>query len=87
VAEALCTALISPTNFRGYYSIKRGVFSAFGMLMSDLRRDYIRTDVMDLKQKNFQTLQNVFHEMEVAIMAYNRDNYEKKTSFLNTILI
>jgi hypothetical protein len=32
-----------------------------------------------LKTENFQTLQNVFHEMEeVAIMAYNRDNYEKK---------
>jgi N-methylhydantoinase A len=59
--------------------LNAGVFSAFGMLMSDLRRDYIRTDVMDLKTENFQTLQNVFHEMEeVAIMAYNRDNYEKE---------
>jgi len=59
--------------------LNAGVFSAFGMLMSDLRRDYIRTDVLDLKTENFEVIQKVFHEMEEeALVAYQRDNYEKE---------
>lgn len=59
--------------------LNAGVFSAFGMLMSDLRRDYIRTDVTDLNADNFSTLQGVFQEMkEEAIKAYVRDKYQKE---------
>ncbi|MBS9463939.1 hydantoinase/oxoprolinase family protein [Flagellimonas sp. 389] len=58
--------------------LNAGVFSAFGMLMSDLRRDYIRTDVMDLNADNFSIVKNVFQEMKnEAIAAYERDAYNK----------
>ncbi len=59
--------------------LNAGVFSAFGMLMSDLRRDYIRTDVMNLNVSNFSTLKDVFQEMKnEAIKAYERDAYQKE---------
>lgn len=59
--------------------LNAGVFSAFGMLMSDLRRDYIRTDVMDLNEDKFSALKNVFKEMKnEAIKAYERDGYQKE---------
>lgn len=59
--------------------LNAGVFSAFGMLMSDLRRDYIRTDVMDLNEDKFSTLKDVFHEMKSeAVKAYERDAYQKE---------
>jgi len=59
--------------------LNAGVFSAFGMLMSDLRRDYIRTDVMGLNVDNFSTITGVFQEMKTeAIEAYERDRYQKE---------
>jgi N-methylhydantoinase A len=59
--------------------LNAGVFSAFGMLMSDLRRDYIRTDVMPLNVDNFSTLKGVFQEMKnEAVKAYERDAYQKE---------
>lgn len=59
--------------------LNAGVFSAFGMLMSDLRRDYIRTDVMDLNEDKFSTLKGVFQEMKnEAVKAYERDSYLKE---------
>ncbi|WP_299671230.1 hydantoinase/oxoprolinase family protein [uncultured Polaribacter sp.] len=59
--------------------LNAGVFSAFGMLMSDLRRDYIRTDVMRLNVANFSTLKDVFHDMRnEAIKAYEIDLYQKE---------
>ncbi|PQJ81449.1 hydantoinase/oxoprolinase family protein [Polaribacter glomeratus] len=59
--------------------LNAGVFSAFGMLMSDLRRDYIRTDVMDLNEDKFSTLKAVFQEMKnEAVKAYERDSYLKE---------
>lgn len=59
--------------------LNAGVFSAFGMLMSDLRRDYIRTDVIELNQNKFSTLKEVFQEMKTeAIEAYERDSYQKE---------
>lgn len=59
--------------------LNAGVFSAFGMLMSDLRRDYIRTDVMSLNEDNFSSLKDVFQEMkDEAITAYERDNFQKE---------
>jgi N-methylhydantoinase A len=49
------------------------------MLMSDLRRDYIRTDVMDLNEGEFSTLKAVFQEMKKeAVNAYERDSYLKE---------
>jgi len=44
--------------------LNASVFSAFGMLMSDLRRDYIRTDVMDLNHNKFNILKSVFKRNE-----------------------
>lgn len=59
--------------------LNAGVFSAFGMLMSDLRRDYIRTDVMDLNEGKFADLKTVFKDMKnEAIIAYERDAYQKE---------
>jgi N-methylhydantoinase A len=59
--------------------LNAGVFSAFGMLMSDLRRDYIRTDVMILSKDNFSTLKEVFKEMKnEAIAAYEKDTYKRE---------
>lgn len=59
--------------------LNAGVFSAFGMLMSDLRRDYIRTDVTALNVDNFPTLKSVFQEMKnEATEAYERDSYQKE---------
>ncbi|HAY3535756.1 hydantoinase/oxoprolinase family protein [Elizabethkingia anophelis] len=56
--------------------LNAGVFSAFGMLMSDLRRDYIRTDVSILSHENRGNIKETFKEMEqVGIDAYKRDGY------------
>ncbi len=54
-----------------------GVFSAFGMLMSDLRRDYIRTNVIVLEDKQRKNIQDVFAEMTLtAIGNYQEDGYQ-----------
>lgn len=53
-----------------------GVFSAFGMLMSDIRRDYIRTNVITLKQEERHNIQSTFDEMEQeAINNFKLDGY------------
>ncbi|MFT5736059.1 MAG: N-methylhydantoinase A [Maribacter sp.] len=53
-----------------------GVFSAFGMLMSDLRRDYIRTNVVNLTDENKAVIQDVFTEMRgIALDNYKEDKY------------
>ena len=41
-----------------------GVFSAFGMLFSDLRYDYVRTHLMQLAEAPFQEIETVFNELE-----------------------
>lgn len=57
--------------------LNAGVFSAFGMLMSDLRRDYIRTDVIGLSEDNNFLIKGTFNEMkDVAVKAYERDGYK-----------
>src|ERR1700739_69076 len=38
-------------------------FSAFGMLMSDIRHDYVRTQLVPLPKLNFRALQKIFAEM------------------------
>ena len=41
-----------------------GVFSAFGMLFSDLRYDYVRTHLMQLADAPFDEIEAVFRELE-----------------------
>jgi N-methylhydantoinase A len=41
-----------------------GVFSAFGMLFSDLRYDYVRTHLMQLADAPFGEIEQVFRELE-----------------------
>ncbi|WP_103070218.1 hydantoinase/oxoprolinase family protein [Aquimarina sediminis] len=56
-----------------------GVFSAFGMLMSDIRRDYIRTNVLTLVQKQRHNIQSVFAEMEnEALNNFKIDGYTRE---------
>lgn len=58
--------------------VNAGVFSAFGMLMSDLRRDYVRTLILQLREANLPAIRRGYNEMEqVAIAAYEKDNYSE----------
>ena len=41
-----------------------GVFSAFGMLFSDLRYDYVRTPLMQLEDAPFDEIEAVFRDLE-----------------------
>ncbi len=41
-----------------------GVFSAFGMLFSDIRYDYVRTHLMQLADAPFDDIEAVFRELE-----------------------
>src|SRR5579883_1431481 len=41
-----------------------GLFSAFGMLFSDLRYDYVRTHLMQLADAPFEEIEAVFRELE-----------------------
>src|SRR5204863_3753348 len=41
-----------------------GVFSAFGMLFSDLRYDYVRTSVARLDEAPFERIETLYGEME-----------------------
>ncbi|MDG1452814.1 MAG: hydantoinase/oxoprolinase family protein [Polaribacter sp.] len=52
-----------------------GVFSAFGMLMSDIRRDYIRTNVCTLRENQKNLIVATFNEIkEEAISNFKADN-------------
>ncbi len=55
-----------------------GVFSAFGMLMSDIRRDYIRTNVLTLSNDQKEIIVSTFSEMKnEAILNFKMDNYQE----------
>ncbi|MFD2588716.1 hydantoinase/oxoprolinase family protein [Croceitalea marina] len=55
-----------------------GVFSAFGMLMSDIRRDYIRTSVISLNQDATNVITANFQDMKnEALVNFKKDNYEE----------
>lgn len=57
--------------------VNAGVFSAFGMLMSDLRRDYFRTHIIPLNQDCHHLLTETFEDMaQQAVVKYKEDNYE-----------
>jgi len=52
-----------------------GVFSAFGMLMSDIRRDYIRTNVCTLRENQKNLIVATFNEIkEEAISNFKADD-------------
>ena len=52
-----------------------GVFSAFGMLMSDIRRDYIRTNVLTLSNDLKTIITSTFNEIkEEAFSNFKTDN-------------
>ena len=56
--------------------VNAGVFSALGMLMSDLRRDYLRTYVKVVEQDNFSFFKNILTEMEQhACQNYEKDGF------------
>lgn len=53
-----------------------GVFSAFGMLMSDIRRDYIRTNVITLLERQKAIIETEFKNIQnQAITSFKRDGY------------
>ena len=55
-----------------------GVFSAFGMLMSDIRRDYIRTNVLTLSNDQKEIIVSTFSEIKnEAILNFKTDNYHQ----------
>lgn len=54
-----------------------GQFSAWGMLRSDLRRDYIQTSVMDFHPSTIDSIQSLFDEMEQqARQAFEEENFD-----------
>lgn len=59
--------------------LNAGVFSALGMLMSDLRKDQLRTDVKLLNPENVSYFKNIYEEMEdEAIASYLKDGFKKE---------
>lgn len=55
-----------------------GVFSAFGMLMSDIRRDYIRTNVLTLSNDQKEIIVSTFSKIKnEAILNFKTDNYHE----------
>lgn len=59
--------------------VNAGVFSAFGMLMSDLRRDYVKTSILEVEESNLTKIKAGYEEMELtALKTYEEDEYEKQ---------
>lgn len=59
--------------------VNAGVFSALGMLMSDLRRDFLRTNVKTVNADNFTFFKNIIKEMrQQAISSYKKDGFLKQ---------
>lgn len=57
-----------------------GVFSAFGMLMSDIRRDYIRTNVITLLERQKPIIETEFKNIQnQAITSFKLDGYTLDT--------
>lgn len=60
-----------------------GVFSAWGMLMTDLRQDYIRTKITKFNKENVDTANNVFDEMlQEAIDMYKNFGFSAKDIYI-----
>jgi len=58
--------------------VNSSVFSAWGMLMSDLRRDYILTKLTTINEKSIYVLNKTFNDMEKqAIDSFSLENISK----------
>jgi len=56
-----------------------GVFSALGMLMSDLRRDFLRTQVITVTAQNLNLMKAILKEMKNdAYQSYHDDGFSKR---------
>jgi N-methylhydantoinase A len=54
--------------------VNGAVFSAWGMLVTDLRRDHLRTQLLPLADSNLPALQDLFAELQAEALAeYARD--------------
>ncbi|MEP5341393.1 MAG: hydantoinase/oxoprolinase family protein [Algibacter sp.] len=59
--------------------VNAGVFSAFGMLMTDLRKDFLQTKVIQLSSENLSYFTEVYQQMEEeAIAGYVADGFKKE---------
>ena len=59
--------------------VNAGVFSAFGMLMTDLRKDLLRTSVTQLNTDSLSFFERTYKEMEEeAISGYIEDGFSKE---------
>jgi len=64
-----------------------GVFSAWGMLMTDLRHDYVRTKVAKLDQETLKELKRVFEDMMgKAYGQLEEEGIEKKSARFDAVL-
>lgn len=60
-----------------------GVFSAWGMLMTDLRQDFIRTKIIALNKENIDTTNEVYDEiLEEAVDMYKEFGFEEKDLYI-----
>jgi N-methylhydantoinase A len=60
-----------------------GVFSAWGMLMTDLRQDFIRTKVTGVNHQNISTANKIYGEMiEEANAIYMKHNFAKEDLYI-----
>ena len=67
--------------------IHSAVFSAWGMLMSDLRRDYVQTHLMDLTSDCFSILETDLTEIEnTARQSYLQENFSEKDLYYQRML-
>ena len=63
------------------------VFSAWGMLMSDLRRDYVRTQPTVMTKGNAGDISSILAEMErEAYSAYEAENIKKELVYFERML-
>lgn len=54
------------------------VFSAWGMLLSDLRRDYLLTQIVDMKEENSELITNSWKKLEKeAVEQYEEEKIER----------
>lgn len=62
--------------------VNSSVFSAWGMLLTDLRRDYIRTRLTPLRPENVETVLAVFAEIEAeAVGDFGREDASGRPYF------
>ncbi len=62
------------------------VFSAWGMLLSDLRRDYLLTQIVDLKEENSKHITDTLKKLEKeAIEQYEEEKIERARVSFNRL--